>query len=174
MTQRQASYNIDDILLFPQGIEIVPYDNVFVAISVETANWIVLYNPVQKKIFESLLNGHTIGKAYEKVGEQGLQDLKTVLAGIYARKLAGTGSAPIKEYYDATKHLNIYLTNSCNLRCVHCFMKSGLKYVNELQKDDWKSVLQQFSDIGGTNVTFTGGEPLMNRDLRRLWSLLTI
>ena len=168
MTQRQASYNIDDILLFPQGIEIVPFDNLFVAISVETANWIVLYNPVQKTIFESLLNGHTIGEAYEKVGEQGLQDLKTVLAGIYARKLAGTGSAPIKEYYDATKHLNIYLTNSCNLRCVHCFMKSGLKYVNELQKDDWKNVLQQFSDNGGTNVTFTGGEPLMNQDFEEI------
>lgn len=168
MTTKQASYNFDQVLLFPHGIEIVPYDNLYVAISVETANWIVLYNPVQKAIFESLLNGQSIGETYEKIGEVNLHDFKSVLVGIYARKLADTDAAPKREFYDATKHLNIYLTNSCNLRCVHCFMKSGIKYSDELQKDDWENVLRQFSDNGGTNVTFTGGEPLMNRNFEEI------
>lgn len=168
MTTKQASYNFDDVLLFPKGIEIVPYDNLYVAISVETANWIVLYNSVQKTIFENLLDGKTIGKTFDKVGEENLRDFKSVLAGIYARKLAGTDVAPAREFYDATKHLNIYLTNACNLRCVHCFMKSGIKYANELQKEDWINVLHQFSENGGTNVTFTGGEPLMNTDFEEI------
>lgn len=168
MTTKQASYNFDDILYFPKGVEIIPYEDMYVAISVETANWIVLYNSVQKEIFESLLKGKSIGETFEHFGEKQIQDLKTVLVGIYARNLAGTEVAPEREFYDATKHLNIYLTNSCNLRCVHCFMKSGIKLANELHKEDWENVLRQFKDNSGTNVTFTGGEPLMNKDFEKI------
>lgn len=162
METRQASYDFDDILHFPDHVEIIPFGNVYVALSVETANWIVLYNSVQKEIFESLLEGDSIGETFEKFGEQHLQDMRTVLAGIYARKLAGTDAASSRTFYDASKLLNIYLTNSCNLRCVHCFMKPGIKLANELGKDEWMSVLRQFKECGGTNVTLTGGEPLMN------------
>lgn len=168
MESKQASYNFDDILHFPKGTEIIPIENVFVALSVETANWIVLYNTEQKDIFENLLEGNSIGETFEKFGEGNLQNLKTVLVGIYARKLAGTDVAPSREFYDASKLLNIYLTNSCNLRCVHCFMKSGFKLANELGKEDWLDVLRQFKDNGGTNVTFTGGEPLMNDDFEEI------
>lgn len=168
MTTKQASYNFDDILHFPDGVEVIHYENVYVAISVETANWIVLYNSVQKEIFEGLLKGKSIGETFEQIGEEHLQDLKTVLAGIYTRQLASIDVAPKKEFYDATKHLNIYLTNSCNLRCVHCFMKSGIKLANELHKEDWKNVLRQFQNYGGANVTFTGGEPLMNLDFEEI------
>lgn len=76
MTQRQASYNIDDILLFPQGIEIVPYDNVFVAISVETANWIVLYNPVQKKSSKVFSMGILLEKLMKRLANRDFKILK--------------------------------------------------------------------------------------------------
>lgn len=168
METKRASYDFDDILHFPNGIEVIPLGNVYVALSAETANWIVLYNTVQKDIFESLLVGSSIGETFEKFGDQNLQNMKTVLAGIYARQLAGSDVAPSRTFYDASKLLNIYLTNSCNLRCVHCFMKSGIKLANELGKNDWLNVLKQFKECGGTNVTFTGGEPLMNPDFEEI------
>lgn len=164
METKQASYDFDDILHFPDNVQILAFEEVFVALSVETANWIVLYNEIQKEIFIQLLKGYSIGEVFERYSETSISDLKSVLAGIYARNLADTKKAPQREFYDASKLLNVYLTNSCNLRCVHCFMKSGLKLEHELRKENWQEILKQFKETGGTNVTFTGGEPLMNAD----------
>lgn len=161
MISHSGEYNFDDILHFPEHIELLPYGDVFVALAVDNANWVVLQNAIQKEIFVELQSGLSVGAVVEKYGAGHLFDVQSVLVGICARGLALPSASPTRSFYDASQHLNIYLTNACNLNCVHCFMKAGSQLAKELCEEDWLAVISQFKALGGTNVTFTGGEPLM-------------
>ena len=56
-TKKNGSYQADDILCFPEGIELIPYEDKTLVLSVNTGNWIVLFNDEQVKYFKSLLIG---------------------------------------------------------------------------------------------------------------------
>lgn len=161
-TKKNGSYQAEDILCFPEGIELIPYEDKTLVLSVNTGNWIVLFNDEQVKYFKSLLIGKTVGEVYDQSAEEDkLPDLMKVLSSIYARDLALVGHAPHPDFLIASKYLNIYLTNACNLHCVHCFMNAGVKLDRELTSEKWKEVLTDFYAEGGEYVTFTGGEPTM-------------
>ncbi len=58
------------------------------------------------------------------------------------------------------------LTRGCNLKCVHCYSDSqARKYPGELTTDEAKAVVDQLADFGVPAVLFSGGEPLLRRDL---------
>lgn len=58
------------------------------------------------------------------------------------------------------------LTRTCNLACVHCYTSSESRsYPRELSTKEAKSVLRDLSDFGCPVVIFSGGEPLLRRDL---------
>lgn len=64
------------------------------------------------------------------------------------------------------EHLQIELTNSCNERCIHCYLPNGLKDTNEsLATEEVIAVLRQFHDMGGRKVVFSGGEVLLHKGL---------
>ena len=162
MRRKSGSYQADDVLCFSESIELIPYEDKTLVLSVDTGNWIVLYNDSQLKYFNKLLSKVTIGDVYEEAQqEDALPDLMRVLASIYARSFAEVGHSPLATVVNASKYLNVYLTNACNLHCIHCFMNAGIKLEQELSIDKWKSVLRDFSQTGGEFVTFTGGEPTM-------------
>jgi len=61
------------------------------------------------------------------------------------------------------------LTHRCPLRCVYCSNPIELqKKENELNTDQWISVLEQASTMGVLQCHFTGGEPLLREDLEVL------
>ena len=162
MSRKNGSYQADDVLCFSDNIELIPYEDKTLVLSVNTGNWIVLYNDSQLRYFKRLLSGSTIGDVYEEAQqEDALPDLMRVLSSIYARTLGQVGHSPIATFVNASKYLNVYLTNACNLHCVHCFMNAGIKLEHELSADKWKTVLREFAEAGGEFVTFTGGEPTM-------------
>lgn len=162
MRRKSGSYQADDVLCFSESIELIPYEDKTLVLSVDTGNWIVLYNDSQLKYFNKLLSKVTIGDVYEEAQqEDALPDLMRVLSSIYARSFAQVGHSPLAAVVNASKYLNVYLTNACNLHCIHCFMNAGIKLEQELSVDKWKSVLRDFSQTGGEFVTFTGGEPTM-------------
>ena len=57
----------------------------------------------------------------------------------------------------------------CNQRCVHCYA-AGQKYAEEaeLTTEQWKTVIDRCRDACIPQLTFTGGEPTMRRDLPEL------
>ena len=152
----------DDILYFPEEIVTEKIADDILVISVTTANWIVLKNEFQLSLLNKLREGLMIGQVVEDIeSEEEMASFKSLLAAIFARKFAGVGVLPTKEYLEGYKMLNIYITNACNLRCKHCFMRSGTKLKSELSLKNWIGVLSDFKVSGGENVTFSGGEPLM-------------
>jgi len=57
-------------------------------------------------------------------------------------------------------------TRSCNLRCVHCYTDSeGRVYEGELTTDEGLKLLDDLADFEVPSVLFSGGEPLMRKDL---------
>lgn len=61
------------------------------------------------------------------------------------------------------------LTYACPLQCPYCSNPLEMaRYRNELDTDGWKRVLQQARKMGATQLGFSGGEPLVRRDLEEL------
>ncbi|MBR0135605.1 MAG: radical SAM protein [Clostridia bacterium] len=57
----------------------------------------------------------------------------------------------------------------CNQKCVHCYAAGQLHAEEqELDTEAWKRIIDKCREIGVTQVTFTGGEPTLRRDLIEL------
>lgn len=67
-------------------------------------------------------------------------------------------------------HLQLSVTNACNLQCVHCYREETKAFRDELSVEEMVALFQDFKafverlDMDGV-VTFGGGEPLLRRDL---------
>jgi 12,18-didecarboxysiroheme deacetylase len=61
------------------------------------------------------------------------------------------------------------MTRRCNLRCVHCYSSSqNIRYGNELTTAEAKAMIRDLATFGSPVILFSGGEPLMHRDLPEL------
>ena len=169
MKQLQREVRTGDVLHFPKDIEYLHYEGYLLAVAVETANWLLLPGENVRRLLEELRTGKTVGEVLAQIKDAAeKQAFVKLLTAIMARQFAGLNKVPEPEYVAGHEMLNIYLTNACNLRCPHCFMKAGKRLANELTKDEWISVLREFKECGGTAVTLTGGEPTMHPGFRTI------
>lgn len=61
------------------------------------------------------------------------------------------------------------VTYACNLRCKHCYANAGRPLVDELSTRDALKVVDIFGEAGVVAIAaFSGGEPLMRKDLYKL------
>lgn len=64
------------------------------------------------------------------------------------------------------------MTRRCNLKCVHCYSSSqNIRYSDELDGNEAKSLLTDLASFGCPVILFSGGEPLMRKDLPELLEL---
>ena len=57
----------------------------------------------------------------------------------------------------------------CNLKCVHCYSQSkDIEYPGELNTKEAKAMLDGLAEFGAPVILFSGGEPLMRKDLMEL------
>jgi radical SAM protein with 4Fe4S-binding SPASM domain len=66
--------------------------------------------------------------------------------------------APLKMVYYA-------ITEGCNLRCPYCYASSEKPLPGELSTAQSLELVDQAADMGAEVMVFTGGEPMMRRDL---------
>lgn len=60
--------------------------------------------------------------------------------------------------------VNLRITNRCNFKCIHCFPDSQGRGV-EYTKEEIEDIINQLSEYKVVHITFTGGEPFLNKDL---------
>ena len=58
-------------------------------------------------------------------------------------------------------------TSACNLKCVHCYASAG-KISVELDTKQGLEFIENLKDYGSPVILFSGGEPLMRKDLPKL------
>jgi radical SAM protein with 4Fe4S-binding SPASM domain len=57
------------------------------------------------------------------------------------------------------------ITGECNLRCAHCYNFEGKRQDNELSTVEIKRTLEEMSAFGVKNISFSGGEPFVRKDM---------
>lgn len=62
-------------------------------------------------------------------------------------------------------HVDLNITNGCNLACVHCHSSSGDKLENEMTTEQIIATLDQLHSMGTMHVAIAGGEPFIRRDI---------
>jgi len=56
-------------------------------------------------------------------------------------------------------------TQLCNLKCKHCYASAGKPHPNELTTQEAFKALDKLVDAGVNIIAFSGGEPLMRKDI---------
>jgi PqqA peptide cyclase len=61
------------------------------------------------------------------------------------------------------------LTHKCPLECPYCYNQLDFAKINDqMQKEDWLRVIEEAREMGVVQIGFSGGEPLLNKDLPEL------
>ncbi len=60
------------------------------------------------------------------------------------------------------------INKKCNLKCKHCFTDAGVSDKNELKFNEMKSILRQLKEMGVFQVSLSGGEPFLCKDIFKL------
>lgn len=64
------------------------------------------------------------------------------------------------------QNLEFELSSRCNERCIHCYIPNSKKNVGiNMPTQKVKSILDEFTSMGGLHVTLSGGEAFMHPDL---------
>ncbi|MGQ9639031.1 MAG: radical SAM protein [Candidatus Bathyarchaeia archaeon] len=59
-------------------------------------------------------------------------------------------------------------TNTCNLKCKHCYQSAGARSPDELTLKEKLRLVDELADAGVVSLAFSGGEPLMSPDFYRV------
>jgi 12,18-didecarboxysiroheme deacetylase len=61
------------------------------------------------------------------------------------------------------------ITQRCNLKCIHCYAHAKARQQdNELTTDEGKALIDDLAGMGVPVLLFSGGEPLMRKDMPKL------
>jgi MoaA/NifB/PqqE/SkfB family radical SAM enzyme len=82
---------------------------------------------------------------------------------IYTQQMLAQRTAPISFF--------LAITYKCNYNCDHCSAKGRISE-NELTTEQWKTVISDLQEMGTSVIGFTGGEPLLRKDLEELISFV--
>ena len=65
--------------------------------------------------------------------------------------------------------ITIEITNLCNERCVHCYIPNGMKdHGKSMTVSDVKRLIDEFAEIHGKSITFTGGEVFLHKSFSEI------
>lgn len=80
------------------------------------------------------------------------------------------GLEKVRPRFDAPLYIAWEVTLLCNARCVHCYSGSGpgVRHPLELSTEQALRVVDQLADAGLLVLAFSGGEPLIRRDIFQL------
>ncbi len=72
------------------------------------------------------------------------------------------------KHFRKHNYLRISVTDKCNLRCRYCMPPEGVEFLPHdqvLRNEEFIDLIKIFVNMGITKIRFTGGEPLVRRDL---------
>ena len=81
-------------------------------------------------------------------------------------------SSKIVDHHDREfDYLRLAVNERCNLRCIYCMPEEGVQLLNKdqyLSKLEIKRIISLFTQMGISKIRFTGGEPLLRKDISEL------
>lgn len=152
-------------------LSVLQRNDEFIIINPDNFTWIRTSN-AGKNIVENIANGCTDREIAETLKE----DVQDIIE--FRAYLESEGILPLNKEIidwhpneDCLMACAILLTNRCNLSCNHCFYASGTTHSeDELSTQRFLQIIDQLVKFNVHYVTFTGGEPLLRKDIDRLIS----
>lgn len=86
-------------------------------------------------------------------------------------KLKQSALPIIDQFSRSFTYVRIALNEQCNLRCIYCMPKEGIDFRSEdklLTTEEIYRFIKIISTMGVSKIRFTGGEPLLRKDLSKL------
>lgn len=62
-------------------------------------------------------------------------------------------------------HIEIKITNKCNLNCIHCISNAGIASKNELKIEEIFDIINEAKKNAAFTIGLTGGEPFLRKDI---------
>lgn len=72
------------------------------------------------------------------------------------------------EIINSPDTIYFHVTKACNLHCAYCYFSAGESMDKELSTEEALSVLESAYLLNPRRIVFTGGEPLLRRDILKL------
>jgi radical SAM protein with 4Fe4S-binding SPASM domain len=168
-------FDINEKLKFPDPLNVKEVDDLFIILASNYPNWIVL-NTWEYRLFkylqkDSIINSLTSFTSDYKIKEEKtLSIIQTLLTKIEKVQFYSYTEISCEEKMDTIKKkIQINLTNSCNLRCKHCYLAAGMTKKYELNVEKLIEFLENIYNIDGkTEVVVSGGEPLVYDDIFKI------
>lgn len=85
-----------------------------------------------------------------------------------SRTLPVAGDPPPSPYLMGPVHVDLNVTNACNLACDHCHASSGPRLPDELDTEELKATIDGLHRIGTMSLAVAGGEPFTRPDIIEL------
>lgn len=60
---------------------------------------------------------------------------------------------------------HLLVTNRCNLKCFYCYPQVMERKIADRPLEEWKSIIDQFVELGTKVFVILGGEPLIRKDI---------
>ncbi len=76
----------------------------------------------------------------------------------------------IKSPDPSLRYLELQITDRCNLRCRHCYLRDSGSH--DLSVKRIRDILHEFEEMQGLRLLITGGEPLVHRGFAEINSIL--
>lgn len=70
------------------------------------------------------------------------------------------------------KQITWFVTNKCNLSCIHCGVSANERKFSEVSLTDFQKIIPQLKNIGVEYITLSGGEPLLRKDILDIINML--
>jgi len=158
-------FNLNGKIDLPIDVSISCVKDKYLVIAPKKGTYIVL-DSIQLEFLKFLMKRNTLrellnSRHYNKELYPKLQNL---LIQFEVRKFYESHQPKPNKQLSA----RLYLTNACNLRCIHCYRYSGNKENNELNFYDWKDILEKLKENGIQDISISGGEPFIFNKIYKL------
>src|SRR5699024_6638920 len=77
----------------------------------------------------------------------------------------------LDKYGRRINYMRVSVTDRCNLRCIYCMPPEGIvkkDHEDIMRYEDIAKVIKAASSLGINKIRFTGGEPLILKDIDKL------
>ncbi|MFT0137232.1 radical SAM protein [Alcanivoracaceae bacterium MT1] len=165
---RKEKFELDRPIKLPFPIKqrIHQQKHLFIAVKVPT--WVVL-DEEKAFIMTMLIKNHTLRETinthsakFKTSPETSMNKLQSLISLLYSKDFFNKSYIKSDQQVQKVRNLQFHLTNRCNLRCIHCYMDSGVKHYDEISIPQWKDIIDEASSrYEKWFLSLTGGEPLV-------------
>ncbi len=153
----------DDFVWDISNLDLVEdlYNYCYIKLNLYNNNYIILFNEMQNNIFLDICNGYKVSQIKSKYD---YKEINFVFSIIIDSNFFSKKKKLVNDYSDS---LFFYITDKCNLSCIHCYRNNKNNNQNN-KKINFvllKDFIIDFSKNGGKYITISGGEPLLCDEL---------